>query len=56
MMDMVIHFKSVSNCTSEQLTRTFAVLVRICFSPDVNNVRKYIYIYYPKVFVYCQVK
>ena len=27
MIDMVIHFKSVSNCTSEQLTRTFAVLV-----------------------------
>ena len=24
---MVIHCKSVSNCSSEQLTRTFAVLV-----------------------------
>ena len=29
MIDMVIHFKSVSNCTSEQLTRTFAVLVQL---------------------------
>ena len=26
-MVMVIHCKSVSNCSSEQLTRTFAVLV-----------------------------